>query len=870
MLSMHNVGSGKEAGNYYEKADDYYARDQSPSLWQGKGAKILGLEGSVAIEDFRDLLDGSLPDGSQIQVASAGHRGGTDLTFSAPKSLSLQSLIGGDKRLVEAHDRAVKRALAYAETLIAYRYTEQGETSRKNSGIMTAATFRHELSRACDPQLHTHCVVLNFTQRPDKQWRAIDNESLYRQKMLMGALYRAELAREVQKLGYQVRRTRDDGLFELADFTKEQLEEFSSRSKVMEEALQQKGKNRKAVSAKEMEILTIATRPKKTDVDRKTLKKYWEEKSWDARIHFKIPKENLKTEKEPKESGSVQALSFAIDHGTERQAVVTEDQIFRAALEHGVGQTTYDEIKKELKQAVSRGDLIQKGERYTTLQAQEREKDILASEKNGRSRVPSIKDKMEVYLEIQGAGLNQGQQEAAALILTTQNRVVGIQGLAGTGKTFMLQAARKFAEESGFEVRGLAPSAAAALELAKTGIKSETLAAFENNRSKELNEKTLLVVDEAGMVSARQMQTVLRVSEKTGARVVLVGDTQQLKAVEAGKPFAQIQAHGMDTAGMGEIQRQINPRLKAAVELAAQGNIHRSLSLMEKEIIEIKSPDERYKTIAEDFTALTPQERNQTLIVSGTNVARRAINEQIRKNLGLEGKGLRIEILENKDLTKAEVKRIEKYSVGDFVKPHRSYRSLNLKNNELCKVVKVNSSDVVLEKSDKTRIKWEPTRQNKFGVYRSEKREVALGDRVRITENDHQKDLRNGDMATVKKIEKDQIHFEREGGKDFSLNNSKPLHLDHGYCSTVYSAQGRTCERVLMDADVQSLTSSKDTYYVALSRARREAKIYTNERERLPEMMARENVKEAALEIHGSQEGRQASFPIRERDFQRI
>jgi hypothetical protein len=222
----------------------------------------------------------------------------------------------------------------------------------------------------------------------------------------------------------------------------------------------------------------------------------------------------------------------------------------------------------------------------------------------------------------------------------------------------------------------------------------------------------------------------------------------------------------------------------------------------------------------------------------------------VRKNLGLAEKGQRIEILENKDLTRAEVKQIEKYSVGDYVKPHRSYRSLNMEAKDLCKVVEVNSSHVVLEKPDGNRVKWEPVKQSKFSVYRPEVRALATGDRVRITENDHHRGLNNGDYVIVKKIEKDRIHFAREDGKDFSLEPSKPLHLDHGYCSTVHSAQGRTCERVLMDANVQSLTSSKDTYYVALSRARREVKIYTNDRERLPEMMARENVKEAALEIH--------------------
>ena len=227
MLSIANVGGGRDAGRYYEKEDDYYTKDHSPSEWQGKAAEVLGLHGEVKLEDFKNLLEGNLPNGEQIQVAASGHRGGSDLTFSAPKSLSMQALIAGDHSLIDAHDRAVKEALKYAESLVVYRQSKEGESEKIFSQNMAAATFRHELSRACDPQLHTHCVILNFTQREDGKWRALDNEQFYRQKMLMGALYRAELAREVQKLGYEVRITHLDGRFELAHMSDKQIEIFS-------------------------------------------------------------------------------------------------------------------------------------------------------------------------------------------------------------------------------------------------------------------------------------------------------------------------------------------------------------------------------------------------------------------------------------------------------------------------------------------------------------------------------------------------------------------------------------------------------------------------------------------------------------------
>lgn len=870
MLSIHNVGNGKEAGNYYEKADDYYTKDKSPSGWQGKAAEMLGLSGPVSIDDFRDLLDGNLPDGTQIQVAASGHRGGTDLTFSAPKSLSLQALIGGDDRLIEAHDNAVKRALNYAEGLIAYRHTRDGNTTRIKSGNMAAATFRHELSRACDPQVHTHSVILNCTRRPDGKWRAVDNEELYRQQMLMGALYRAELAREVQKIGYRIRRTRDDGLFELAHFTQEQLENFSSRSRLIEEHLAAKGKSRLEASATEKEIITLATRPRKTDVDRRILQEYWREKAAESGINFRIPGKGLKEECVQREAVTNHTLSFALDHCLERQAVVTKDRIFRTALEHGVGRCTFDEIDRELKKVVRFKKVIRRGDRFTTPKAQKREREILNFEKGGRGKVPPVLSVEHAFQGLKNLGLNPDQLNAACLILITKNQITGVQGLAGTGKTYMLKAARELAQKEDFKLLGLAPSAAATRELAKTGMASETLAAFELSSAEKLDGRTILIVDEAGMVSAKQMQSVLRISKQAGSRVVLVGDTQQLKAVEAGKPFAQLQANGMATAGMGEIQRQSNPQLKAAVELAAKGDIYKSVSIIEKEIVEIVGPVERYERIAKDFSALPPAERESTLILAGTNAARKAINDQVRKNLGLEEKGEPLKVLENRDLTKPERKQIEKYSVGDYVKPHRAYRSLSLKSGELCRVVKIKPSGITLEKPNGENVDWDPFRQHKFSVYRRQNREVAKGDLIRITENDRKLGLSNGDMAQVKKIHKDRVILEREDGKEFSLDRTKPLHVEHGYCSTVHSAQGRTCERVLIEADVKSLTSSKDTYYVALSRARRDAKIYTNDRKLLPEAMARENVKEAALEIHRKPEAgqvlRKKYRPERERE----
>jgi conjugative relaxase-like TrwC/TraI family protein len=251
MLTLAKVATGSAAASYYEGSNDYYHKGADPSHWEGEGAKRLGLTGSVDIDVFRELLNGHMPDGSSVHNGATGRLGGIDFTLSAPKSVSMQALIGGDARLVAAHEHAVARTMQYAEALATYRLTANGVTERERSGNLIIATFRHDLSRAKDPNLHSHSVIINATQRPDGEWRALHHLDFFKQKMLMGALYRSELALEVRKLGYDIRLTHLDGRFELAHISSKQIDAFSTRSKEIEAALAAEGKIRGESTARE-------------------------------------------------------------------------------------------------------------------------------------------------------------------------------------------------------------------------------------------------------------------------------------------------------------------------------------------------------------------------------------------------------------------------------------------------------------------------------------------------------------------------------------------------------------------------------------------------------------------------------------------
>lgn len=868
MLSIANVDSGSKAASYYEQSDDYYSSDRSPSVWSGKAASALGLSGEVAASAFRDLLAGDLPNGAHIHNAAAGRRGGTDLTFSAPKSISLQALAGGDTRLLEAHETAVSRALAYVETLASCRVTEHGTTVRSATENLAIAQFRHDLSRAADPQLHTHCVVLNVTQRGDGQWRALDNEAIYRHKMFLGALYRSELAREVKALGYEVRITHGDGRFELAHLGPEQLRIFSQRSKAIEDELGRRGLTRESATAQQRQAVALQTREAKQQVDRGELRAAWRDRARQAGLEIEgrpPPRSSTDAWMEDRQrtDGAARAVAYASLHLMEREAVVSRLDLERVALERGVGTTSLSAIRQEIETAVQSGALLiqsainstgrstSPGDVLTTPGAREREREILALEASGRGALNALMTPGDARDALALTQLGDDQRNAVEAALTGSDRVSGIQGRAGAGKTSTLRALHQLVVPLGIRPMGVAPSRGAALELGQTGIPSQTLASLAVRGFAGLDHRTLLVVDEAGMVGAGDMRDLLKAAANAKARVLLVGDTQQLKAVAAGRPFAQLQHAGMPTVRLREIQRQRNPQLKAAVELAADGRVAASVEHMRRHVVEQSVHEERHDRIAADYAGLAPDTRARTLIVSGTHVARESINSSVREALGLSGKGVAVTTLRTKDLTRAERARTVSYQPGDVVRADRPYKSLGMAVGDFARVVDGRAGVVTLQLASGREVEWRPPNQPYVSCFTETERELAAGDIVRFNHNDRRTRIVNGERATVAAINREagSIVLDRHDGSRLVLPASGPLHLEHGYAQTVHSAQGQTCERVLIDAPVTSATTHESAYYVAISRATHSATLYTDDASRLPEALSRSDSKTAALDL---------------------
>ena len=289
VVSIGAVASPSQGVGYYER-DGYYEKNdpahRQASAWAGRGAEALNLAGPVDPGTFKAILEGRVPGGPRLGRAGKGgvltHRPGRDLTFSAPKSVSLAALIGGDARVVEAHDRAVKRALGWIERNAAetrMKDPETGRMIRTGDQKTVAATFRHDASRNLDPQLHTHAVLANMVQGKDGKWRTMANEGLYRRQKLIGMIYRSELAQGLARLGYGVEKTHADGRFEIAGVPRKVIEAFSSRRAEIEAAMAGRGLGTPAENQRAAERAALMTRAGKRDVDKQALRANWEKQA---------------------------------------------------------------------------------------------------------------------------------------------------------------------------------------------------------------------------------------------------------------------------------------------------------------------------------------------------------------------------------------------------------------------------------------------------------------------------------------------------------------------------------------------------------------------------------------------------------------
>ncbi|MDZ7966401.1 MAG: MobF family relaxase [Nostoc sp. DedSLP03] len=831
----------QQAVHYF--MEGYY--QEGTSRWSGKGVKKLGLSGAVDNQEtFSNVVNGRSPDGSQNLCArkldSSQRRAATDFTFSAPKSVSLQALVGGDERLITAHQFAVQKTLELIEERYSYtRVTTDTRRETTRTGNLVVAEFDHIETRELDPHLHTHALVMNMTQLDNEEWYSLLNDEIFKNKKFLGMVYQNYLAVEVQKLGYEVE-ARNHGQFEIKGFQEADLKEFSKRR---QQILSAAGKN---ATWAEREAAWTATRNLKQKINPVELKAKWREEAAALGIKFVQPGE-AQPELQQR-LVSYENLEDAIAHCSERNVAFTQEDLEKFILNQGLA-TEVSQIEPLVKVNPELLSLSQENRDFTTLAAVNRELATIKLMQSGMGKVSPLAHPEVIESHLEKTALNPDQRRAVLTAVTTTDQFMAWQGVAGAGKTFALKEFKAIAAASGYTIKGFAPSSMAAKVLGQElDIQAETVARLlVSEPPQEIEPNQIWIVDEAGLLSAKDALALLERATQELARVVLVGDTKQLSAVEAGNPFKSLQQAGIKTSHLNESLRQRAPKLKLAVDLIASGRIEEGFSrLDENGCIQSVKAESKIETIARDYVTATPEQRARTLVLAGTNFERLAITQAIRGHLKAEGSlgtAIAITQLQAKNLTSVQMRYTHNFELGDMVMPTRNYKRRGLSKGKLYEVVDKDSDQLILKASDGKHFQVDTG--FKKAVYQRQQIELAEGDRLRWTKNDRQLGRRNGQEFVVKAIAgyNAQIQYLESGQTEF-INLQQAQHLDYAIVSTTYSSQGKTADQVLIAADN---TIGQESFYVAVSRARYELRLYTEDKDNLLALAQSSRAKENAL-----------------------
>ena len=949
VATVVELRSSAVAVSYYER-DGYYARNdpehRQASFWHGDAAQALGLRAHVRPSRFASVLSGYVP-GTDLRLGRMregqhDHRPGWDITFSAPKSVSLEALVMGDRRVIRAHDEAVRVTLDWVEAELLETRGWDPATRRRprvKAKGMVVAGFRHLASRNQDPQLHTHCVLANMTRTASGEWRSVEPTKIRRSEKLIGAYYRNELARRLQALGMAVSPTlvgRVPG-FELAGYARSFLDAFSGRRREILAHLERLGL---PYTAAHTQMAALHTRRRKEDRTLADLVPEWRtraralglvrermaltpsrpldpltgERVRSPRVPApdmpsnqvrslkrapalpRLPRDGVSEwagtrpthprfrapaalSPEP-ELGVLEAVVRAVAHVAERRTAIPEAEIRAVALGHAPGRYTLGDVDAAIARLVRGGELIE-AERggmdraFITDRAVRAERRVLGSMRAGRGKGSALAGADAVEARLGASRLTRGQREAVRTVLRSDDLVIGVQGHAGSGKTTMLREVKELLGE--LRIQGLAPSAVAARVLAReAGIPSRTLQYFLT-RFGDLSDPermargradfagAVLAVDEASMIDTVRMEALLRIARDLGvARVALVGDTAQLKAVDAGQPFRLLQKAGMATATMDEVLRQRDPELLAAVGLAREGAPGAAIAELGERVRE--APREELGIEAgRRWLALGPEHRADTLILAPTHAICRQANEAVREGLAeegvLSGRALAVDRLVNRRLTRAQASDIRSYEPGDTLVFHRDVYGCRV--NDVCTVMGHEDGRVALAHPDgERRFRPSGNAASYLGLYDTEPIELRAGDRIRWTRNRKAPaprfghppapDLVNGGGAEILEIGYRRVRF-RDGDREFGLALTDPQlrHLDHAYCSTVHAAQGRMARAAIAVLDAGG-KADRELFHVELSRVSEAFLLLTDDREALVELLeGRDGSEDGALEALG-------------------
>ena len=837
LLSLSSPSSAGGASDYYVKGSaknpvigQYYLSQEGPSFWGGGAKATLSLpDGPVQSEDFINMLNGHLPNGQKLGRMFKGEFKrdlARDLTMSASKTASILAASEHGQPIIEAFIRSQKKTMSFVENDLAktriYDRATKTQVVTGNQKIVYAS-FIEMLNRENEPHLHGHNVIINLTLGEDKKFRSMMMGPFYSNKLFIGAVARGYFGAELKKLGFSLEPAGRHGLFEIKGISQEVIDAFSTRRA---EIIKAAGSGPK--DAQTLAKLVLTTRPPKTKVIASELVQNHKQILSSLGHSIKSIWSQAQHSQTEEHLTPSDALNNAITNLSETQRDYSYFDLLQAGLTSVYGNVTVDELQTEIAKQVEAGKLLQSkdGEHFTTPKTLDLERLVIEEANLGQLKggIMSLGEfeKHEPNL----SHLTLGQFDAVKLVLTDREDKVGAQGFAGTGKTTLLKAALPLAREKGLRIIGIAPSQTAANALEDSGVFDQVMTSQKFVMSPTGNSSTLLIVDESSMLGTKDMLSILRfANSKNMPKVVLMGDTEQLKAIQAGEPFKDLQKAGMRTAHVNEIVRQKDPRHRAGIKALAEGNIPLAFKTLDKEIHEVTRQDmtqyavKTWEKLNDPRAPIAVQTHKQKKVINA------AIKASLLEQLQTPPDSLAHKVWRPVKLQVTERTQFRAYGEVTHIRFNRAQKRLGVRGGEVFKIVGRDEERSSLTLSNgKSRITFIPANhargETMIETYKTEDITLHSGDRVRFTRG-QRGHINNNDLATLKEITDTHAVFELDKGKTvtLTLQGKSIRHLDHGWASTAHALQGLTVPNAMaIMPSHQSPLTTLSNLYVGASR----------------------------------------------------
>lgn len=841
MLSLGAIaGSGSR---YYLGRDKesarYYPLGEATSFWGGKARNALGLDaGPVKAEDFDRLLEGRVSKTQRIGNPSKedvwNHDAGRDLTFSDPKSVSILMQTSHRARILDLRKKAVETAMTFVEDrLIKARI--KGENVGGQKAIWAA--MHEETSRANDPQGHFHVVLFNIVQDKLGRFRAMDNQALYDNQILLGQIYRSELAMGLKEMGYSLERVGQNGQWEIKEVPETIRQSFSERRQAILEAIDPKND-----TARSRELICLKTRPKKTDLHLEDLRKTWDAKLETHGLTFEDLALARKAHKTKAPWTIAERVKTTLNIVAETQSEVERFDLFKEVMSQSWGHFTLGMIEGEIEHQVELGYIQQSkcGHFYARSVDLRRKQYVTDELQKGHLKSKPLLSKRVLENVFENSHLKSDQKEAARLLALSPSRYVKIQGHAGVGKTTALRTVLPPIKQCGYKLIGLSTTGASTQELAETGVFHEVMSLQKFLLVPRGNSKTVLVVDESSQIGRDQMLSLLKfTNQKRFARVVFQGDGKQMSGVQAGHPFKDMEADGVRSVIMDQIIRQSSTRHREGLIAMTEEKLEEAFSSLRPEIHEIEKDQLNHYAVE---TWLKNKDERTPVIIQ-TNKQKTEINQLIKStlNAGKDTPQLTLKTWQPVHKTQEEKRFLSAYENASHIRFNRDYKRLGLKRGDIFKIEnqEERSAALILSKDGRQKL-FKPAKfkmgKGAIELYKQEERSFGEGDRIKFTRGGHKQPVFNNDIGKVISISEESLTIALDRGKELTLSmKDKAIrHVDHAWANTAHAFQGKTVDHaiVVMPSRRGPLTSL-ESLYTSTSRHRSTLTLITDNAQQL-------------------------------------